>query len=320
MELALHRRPRPSPPSPSRGDLAPATDDAERCPPRLLRLVVRFQDRGRWTLALDPRHPAFDALCAVLRELSGCPGAVTRLPHTLPPAAVEPLYALGHQGRVAFRVLLAGEPVDVETLRRRLTDVWPASVTDNVELLVRDGVLTRRRGGDLYLAPGLPTALPRFVLQTAEAFAALEPRLAERRSDRGSQLAAFVAADDGAPRLFGTDVRLRNLMALAKHGPLLRRELRRITGTGHLHVEGRDEAPFDRGALVRVWKTDLGPAVMLDRDHPLHLPFAACWSPSSAPTRCRLTSRATRRPRPRRGARGRVTGTPCSAESSRPRS
>jgi hypothetical protein len=156
--------------------------------------------------------------------------------------------------------VVAGGPVDLETLRRRLPDVWPTSVTDNVELLVRDGVLTSRRGGNIDLAPRLPTALLRFVLRTAEAFAALEPRLAEHAADRGARPAAFVAAADGAPRLFGTDVRLRNLMALAKHGPLLRRELRRITGTGHLHLEDRNEAPFRRGALVRVWETDLGPA------------------------------------------------------------
>jgi hypothetical protein len=66
---------------------------------------------------------------------------------------------------------------------------------------------------------------------------------------------------------------LRNFIALAVHGPLLLRELRRITGADHMFLEDRWIAQFGRGAVVRVWDTDLGPAVMLDPDYPVHLPF-----------------------------------------------
>jgi len=77
-------------------------------------------------------------------------------------------------------------------------------------------------------------------------------------------------APDGAPRLFSSDLRFRNFMALAVHGPLLLREPRRISGTMGLELESRQMAQFGRGAVVRVWDTDLGPAIMLDPDYPLY--------------------------------------------------
>ena len=84
---------------------------------------------------------------------------------------------------------------------------------------------------------------------------------------------AFQPAQDGAPRLFASDARLRNFMALAKHGPLLLRELRTITTAGHLKLESDEIAQLGRGSVVRTWETDDGPAVMLDPDYPLHRPL-----------------------------------------------
>ena len=62
-------------------------------------------------------------------------------------------------------------------------------------------------------------------------------------------------------------------MALAVHGPMMYRDLRRITGAYHLREEDRDDAPFSRAGLVRVWETPDGKALALDEAHPLHPPL-----------------------------------------------
>jgi hypothetical protein len=86
---------------------------------------------------------------------------------------------------------------------------------------------------------------------------------------------AFKSAGDGAPRLFGTDVRLRNLMALAKYGPLHLTDLRRITGAPRTESEAHGYAPFGRGGVVCFWKTNNGTAVMLNPKHPVAEPLRA---------------------------------------------
>jgi hypothetical protein len=107
---------------------------------------------------------------------------------------------------------------------------------------------------------------------------AIAEHIPERRLDRvdvsGPRAFAFIQADDGAPRLFGTDARLRNLMALAVHGPMLYRDLRKLTGAYHLREhDSRNDAPFGRGAVVRTWETPDGTAVALDPDYPCALPL-----------------------------------------------
>jgi hypothetical protein len=73
--------------------------------------------------------------------------------------------------------------------------------------------------------------------------------------------------------LFGTDARLRHLMILAVHGPMLYSDLRKVTGAFHMHDEDDSAAPFGRGAQVRMWKTPAGRAVMLDEAYPLARPL-----------------------------------------------
>ena len=95
--------------------------------------------------------------------------------------------------------------------------MWPKTVSEAVERLVRDRVLALRDDGSVVLAPGVPASLRPFLLGLTEALAPHDPRLVARPLDPGPRVAAFNRALDGAPRLFGTDVRLRNLMALAVH-------------------------------------------------------------------------------------------------------
>lgn len=82
-----------------------------------------------------------------------------------------------------------------------------------------------------------------------------------------------MSPSDGAARLFGPDVRLRNLMALAKYGPLRLRDLRRVTGATTVHTEGRDYAPFGRADLVRTWGAGRDRTAMLDPNFPVALPL-----------------------------------------------
>lgn len=87
--------------------------------------------------------------------------------------------------------------------------------------------------------------------------------------------AAFTYASDGAPRIFGTDARLRNLMALAKYGPLHTLELRRIVGSDSARSEDRDNAPYGRAGVVRTWGTGRARAAMLDPTFPVYRPLRA---------------------------------------------
>ena len=83
-----------------------------------------------------------------------------------------------------------------------------------------------------------------------------------------ARVAAYGSASDGAPRIFGTDLRLRTLMALAKYGPMYRTDLKHLLGGHYLKSEGRDQAPFGRAGLVRTWRGRRGVAVALDQAFP----------------------------------------------------
>ena len=239
-------------------------------------LAVRFRADDGWKLAIDPRHPARDALRELLAEMSHAPAVRVGLPRELSPIMLDPEHALGHRGKGAFRVLAAvaaDGPLDIERLRRRIPDLWPNTVARAVEIFVRDRLLVLDAEGRAALSPRAPATLRPFVLALVAALTPHDPRLADRPADTGPRVAAFNRAADGAPRLFGTDVRLRNLMALAVHGPLLHSELRRAVGFGHMHEESREEAPFGRGGLVRDWDAEHGTALMLDPDHPVAEPM-----------------------------------------------
>ena len=190
-----------------------------------------------------------------------------------PSGTINPKTPLAHKVATAFPVLLtvlrSEEPLDEETIRRRIPYFWPSSVTRNLDSFVRDGVFVGGEGRRFRPA-ALPKSLKPFVLRLADLID--DPRLAPSEAS-GARTESFEQNADGAPRLFGTDVRLRNLMALAVHDPMLHSDLRRITGTWHLRLESRDAAPFGRGSVVRVWDTSDGEAVMLDTAYPLYLPL-----------------------------------------------
>ena len=80
---------------------------------------------------------------------------------------------------------------------------------------------------------------------------------------------AFEAADDGAPRFFESDARLRNFMALAVNGPMYAPDLAALTGSRYLRPEDEDYAPFGQGGVVATWQTTVGPAAGLDPNHPV---------------------------------------------------
>jgi hypothetical protein len=241
-------------------------------------LIVGSAQRrsGGRLLTFDRRHPAYDAVRATLVALTGSTGTE---PLTAGPAAaahaIDPLSPLGHQSPDALRILnlvtYLDEPT-VETIARRLPDVWPQNLKKKIRTLVRYGVLAVNADGRLSLGPRVPPAFAEVVERIAVALGQREPPPALAAA-AGRRPTAFNRAADGAPRLFGTDARLRNLMALAKHGPLDYRDLRRITGAGHVHLEGEDEAPFGRGAMVRVWKGEEFEAMMLDPAYPVAEPL-----------------------------------------------
>jgi hypothetical protein len=220
---------------------------------------------------LNADHPAITEIRTVLSDLAGEP---VRGPIGNGAGIVNPNSPLGRYGPKVFRLLLimiqAGAPIDEESIRRRAPDAWPDTIRDGLVQLVDDGILEEGVGRVFALSPRVPESFKTLVLRLAELIG--DPRF-EAKDVIGSRAMANQFAADGAPRLFGTDARLRNMMALALHGPMLYRDLRKITGAAHLAQEAKDFAPFGRAALVRLWETDDGPAVALDGAHPLALPL-----------------------------------------------
>jgi hypothetical protein len=241
---------------------------------RLLKggLVVRVGPPGRNAVwALDHRHPAFGEVLRVLDDLAGVRRRPLAINEPLPKHEMDRDAAFGHQNRAIFKVLYAlataPKPLGLETVIRRIPTHWRSTTTNAVRDLLASGILAEGEDG-LRIADAVPTSYVVLVRRMGEHMG-----LHDNPAPVGPRPVAFMPATDGAPRLFATDARLRNFMALAKHGPLLVRELRRITGAGHLTLESYNVAQFGRGGVVRQWDTDQGPAVMLDRDHPLHLPL-----------------------------------------------
>jgi hypothetical protein len=231
--------------------------------------------RRRHCCALDPRHPAFASLSAVLAELSGDSPARADLPTNLPPHKLRVVSALGHQDGYSFRIVLqvvaGGKPLTTATLWRRLPDVPNQLFHPHLKRLIRDDVLREKPKGTVSLAPSVPPAL----LGSSSGRPPRTPRknralgIARRWKDCDPSAGS---AQDGAPRIFGADARLRHLMTLAKYGAMGTDELRRVAGIW-VRREGSRFAPFGRGGVVRVWKTAEGPAIGLDPDYPLAGPM-----------------------------------------------
>lgn len=240
-------------------------------------LVGTFQRAGATMVALNHRHPRYEAFLAVLADLAdGSPPAVVPKPRRLT-VGISAKYPLGDLSYITFRILVrlvhAGTPLSADALIRQLPDIWYMSIREAVARLVRAGVIGEGKDGRYALSPGVPKTFSQLVLAIAEYLATNDPRFAPGANVDGPRPSANMSAADGAPRLFGTDVRLRNLMGLAVHGPLHIRELRKVTGANHLHRESRDDAPFGRGGLVRTWETEDGEAAALDAQYPLALPL-----------------------------------------------
>lgn len=240
-------------------------------------LLGRYHNGRFVVLMLDGRHPASGALRNVLGDLAGSAGQ----PSAVPPAstaehAVSVAQPLGHREVAAFRVVLwvvrAGGGIEEATLLRRIPDVYPQMLGGACDRLVEDGVLTHGPSG-LRIADGVPDSYQQLVLALGDLLSDRDPRLLARLPAPGPRPAAFIRNQDDAPRLFGTDVRLRNLMALAKFGALHVGELKSVTTVTHTRIEGRDNAPFTRGAPVRTWPTEHGPAIELDLAYPVATPL-----------------------------------------------
>ncbi len=128
-------------------------------------------------------------------------------------------------------------------------------------------------GSVLSIAPQVPAGFRELIVTLGSIIAPRDQRLDEGAVRPPVSARSFSQNEDGAPLLFGTDVRLRNLLALAKHGPLYATELRGLTGVTTHRSEGRDFAPFGRSGLVRTWRDRHGLAVDLDCAFPLVLPL-----------------------------------------------
>lgn len=226
---------------------------------------------GRDIVTLNAWYPAANEIQKVLEDLLGEP-ITTRC--TEGSNVVESEKPLMHRTSVPFHILVtivrADEPLNEEALRRHLPFYWPQGIALNLGNFVRDGVLVKGEGGTYKLADAVPQSFSALVLRLGEVIA--DPRLVPSIAS-GKRVFANQQAEDGAPRFFGTDIRLRNLMALAIYGPMQQRDLRNITGAYHLRDEGRDDAPFGRGNVVRTWETPDGTALALNEAHPLYPPL-----------------------------------------------
>ena len=237
--------------------------------------VVAVVYRRRRLLLLDSRHPAAEAIETVLAALSGNSRGITSIsPAPKSEHSIDTLRPLGHQSPLAFRVLVllvrANGPLSSDALRRRMPDAAVAALKRTLNELERDGVLIQN-DLEAAIAPTVPESYCFLVRCLAELLAPRDPRLAETGVIVGARPISFSRAEDGAPLLFGSDVRLRNLMALAKHGPMYVSELMRLTGVQTPVLESRDHAPFGRGSIVRTWRGPHGPAADLNPAHPIFL-------------------------------------------------
>ena len=187
------------------------------------------------------------------------------------PKPIDGERPLAHQSHFVFQVVReivsASEPHTARELEALVPDAWPAAITKTIQRLKRDGVITISRSRIL-LSPQVPEAFVRFVRKTKAALTNGKP--ARVGVDR---VRAFVRAKDRAPQLFGTDLRLRTLMALAKHGPMNVRDLRRLLGGSTIRAESAGYAMFGRAGVVIEWRTKDDRYAALDPRFPLVAEF-----------------------------------------------
>jgi len=237
-------------------------------PKRLLSagLVATTGNPYREFLILNPCHPAYNELRRTLSDLyrvEPAEGFAAKKPTKI--SAQRPL---AHQGNVPFKIICevvnASAPLSFRDLEQRIPDAWPSTVSLNVDRLVKHGVLLVH-GKSVRLSPNVPASFAKFIKKTASAL----DGASERKSVGTGRVSAFQRPKDGAPLLFGTDVRLRTLMALAKYGPMNVSDLRRVLGGSTIRPESEKTAMFTRAGVVVEWRTEDGRCAALDPRFPL---------------------------------------------------
>ena len=237
--------------------------------------LIALAQSGRSTfMLLAPQHPTYDLLLNVLASMSGVCGQ----PPTLSPTRgseyrIDTACPLAHRHPLHFRILLQvarAESLQPEALRGLLPDAYPERLRGVVDELIGLGVL-KFTSGRLQFARNVPPDYKALIGSLGDVLAKRDELLAV--SVPRERPKAFQRASDGAPRLFGSDVRLRNLMALAKHGPIYLTDLQRLTGSYLFSAEDDQAAPFGRAHLVRTWEGTHGTAYGLDLSFPLAFPL-----------------------------------------------
>lgn len=230
---------------------------------------------GEHRVILDHRHPAAGEICELLQasgvqKRSAARGTFVGT-HTISPA--DPLGVRGHYRLRIFATLLKFGPLSREHIQDCNRDVWGQRLFEQANILVRSGFLVDREA-IISIAPEVPSPYLRFVEKVWAALEGTDYRFpAFTDAMPTSRPWAYKSAEDGAPRIFGTDARLRHLMALAKYGRLHLLEIRRIVGKDATHRDDRDNAPLTRAGLTLTWGTSPDHAAMLDPRFPLHDPL-----------------------------------------------
>lgn len=228
-------------------------------------------------MTIDNRHPVYELICAALSDVTGelfLGSGVSAPPGS--EHAIDPDRPLGQESVIAFRAMLhlcrSSKPFSLEVMSRLLASVPRRRLDSFVNAFVQSGFV-RTTSDSIELTPLVPVTYRELVRQLGSLLAKRDQRLAEESASAISRVYGFKQASDSAPLLFGTDIRLRNLMALAKYGAMYYRDLRHLSGSEVTPVENRDRAPFGRAALVRSWDTEDGSVAELDPAAPIWLPL-----------------------------------------------
>lgn len=233
--------------------------------------IVSITNQPARVVTFHTGHVAANEIRRCLAEIGKFPLAT----HRAPKQRAQPIWSVlpGNDGQTTFRVLhriiTTKERLDALTINRRLPDISRRMVSNALVRLVKQRTLVQERDGTFALAKHVPGSFVRFIVKTANWLAGDDPRITHPSAALGPKPRSASPSQDGAPCLFGSDLKLRNLMALARYGPMLTRELIRVTGSSLVPRESQKQAPFGRGGVVRRWETSAGSAVMLDPDYPL---------------------------------------------------
>ena len=241
-------------------------------------LIAHGHADGHPVLLLSPRHEAITEIRAVLKALNG--GVHGQPPTVGPPSRtqqdIDCERPLAQRSRYWFRTVLhianAEAPVSTDSLRWLMPDARPTDLSRLIESLLASGLIVEEEAGFAF-GSRVPACFFTLLQRLREILAPRDPRLMAVRPVVPRPSGAYQRAEDCAPRLFGTDVRLRNLMALAKHGTLYTSELRELTGVSGQRLENSNMAPFGRAGLVLTSTDRNGTAVRMDPGFPLVIPL-----------------------------------------------